>query len=178
VIYELGERRFEAAGDDWYVAPSADVIGCVRLGRGASVWFNAVLRGDNAWIDVGDGSNVQDGTIIHTDPGIDVRIGSDVTIGHRALLHACEVGDGSLIANGAMVLDGVRIGRECVVAAGALVPPGKVIPDRSLVMGAPGKVVREVDERDLAMMARAVEVYCARSREYRAQLRPDARGGG
>lgn len=178
MIYTLGEKRVETDGEDYYVAPSAQVIGTVRLGRGASVWFNCVLRGDSDWIEIGAGTNVQDGAIIHTDEGVPVRIGADVTIGHMAFLHGCTVGDGSLIANGAMVLDRVRIGRGCVIAAGALVPPDKEIPDGAVVMGAPGKIVREVTERDRALIARAGEIYRERARHYRAHLRIDERSAG
>ncbi|MCU0758309.1 MAG: gamma carbonic anhydrase family protein [Steroidobacteraceae bacterium] len=176
MIYTLGERRADIA-PGCYVAPSAQLIGSVRLAPGASVWFNVVIRGDTDWIEVGEGSNVQDGTVIHTDPGVPVRIGADVTIGHKAFLHGCSVGDGSMIANGAMVLDGARIGQRCLVAAGALVPPGKQIPDGTVVMGAPCRAVREVTERDLAMLARAAAAYRARLDLYAGQLSPDPRFG-
>lgn len=176
MIYSLGDRRLETANDDYYVAPSASVIGTVRLGVGASVWFNAVIRGDTDWIILGDGCNVQDGTVIHTDAGMPVRVGSNVSIGHHAMLHGCTVGDSTLIANGAIVLDRVSIGNRCVIAAGTLVPPGKIIADNSLVMGVPGKIVREVDERDLAMIAEAAAHYVARVQEYRWLLALDPRG--
>ncbi len=175
MIYTIADRSAQIAPDA-YVAPSADVIGWVRLRAGASVWFNCVLRGDSDWIEIGEGSNVQDGTVIHTDPGIPVVIGAGVTIGHRAFLHGCTVGEGSLIANGAIVLDRSRIGRRCVIAAGALVPPDKEIPDGSVVMGAPGRIVREVTERDLAMIARGAESYRRRAVQYRNELKPDTRG--
>jgi carbonic anhydrase/acetyltransferase-like protein (isoleucine patch superfamily) len=175
VIYTLGSRRLETVDDSYYVAPGAQLIGSVRLGREASVWFNAVLRGDNDWLVIGDGSNVQDGTVIHTDPGQPVEVGRNVTIGHLAFLHGCTVGDESLIANGARVLDRVRIGRNCLIAAGALVPPGKEIPDGSVVMGAPGSVVRQVSDKDQALIAHATESYRRRSHEYRANLRVDSR---
>lgn len=175
MIYTIAQRSADIAPDA-YVAPSADVIGSVRLCPGASVWFCCVLRGDTDWIEIGAGSNVQDGTVIHTDPGVPVVVGAGVTIGHRAFLHGCTVGDGSLIANGAMVLDRSRIGRNCVIAAGALVPPDKEIPDGSVVMGAPGRIVREVTERDLALIARGVESYRRRAVQYRNELRPDPRG--
>lgn len=178
MIYELGERRLATDGDAWYIAPGARVIGSVRLGRDASVWFNAVLRGDSDWIEIGAGTNVQDGTVIHTDAGAPTHIGCNVTIGHVALLHSCTVGDESLIGNGAMVLDGARIGRHCVIAAGALVPPGREIPDGSLVMGAPARIVREVGERELALIARGAAHYRARSIEYRKALRVDPRSAG
>jgi carbonic anhydrase/acetyltransferase-like protein (isoleucine patch superfamily) len=174
VIFTLGERRLEVDGD-FYVAPSAEVIGSVRLRHLSSVWFNVVLRGDADWIEIGPGSNVQDGTVIHTDAGFPTTIGAGVTIGHMAFLHSCSVGDGSMIANGAMVLDRARIGRRCVIAAGALVPPDSEIPDGSVVMGSPGKVVREAGERDLAMIERAARNYVARAAQYGAELAPDPR---
>lgn len=170
MIYTLGDRKLETVDDDFYVAPGAQLIGSVTLGRAATVWFNCVLRADGDRIVVGDGTNVQDGTIIHVDPGSPALLGNNVTIGHRALLHSCFIGEGSLIANGAMILDRVRIGRDCLIAAGALVPPDKEIPDGSVVMGAPGKIVRRVTESDLAMMRHACEHYVARGREYRHSL--------
>ena len=178
MIYTLGDRRLETANDEYYVAPSASVIGTVRLGVGASVWFNSVIRGDTDWIMVGDGSNVQDGTVIHTDAGFPVRLGANVSIGHHAMLHGCTVGDSSMIANGAIVLDRVSVGKRCVIAAGALVTPGKIIPDNSVVMGAPGKIVREVDERDLAMIDGAAAHYVARVQLYRRALAIDPRSAG
>jgi len=178
MIYTLGDRRLETADDNYFIAPDAQVIGSVRLGRGASIWFGCVLRADGDYIIIGDGTNVQDGTIIHTDEGYPTEIGRNVSIGHRALLHSCYVGEGSLIANGAMVLDRVRIGRNCLIAAGALVPPDKEIPDGSVIMGAPGKFVRQVSERDLAMMRRATEHYKSQQEEYRRALGLDSRSAG
>jgi carbonic anhydrase/acetyltransferase-like protein (isoleucine patch superfamily) len=175
LIYTLGDKRIETVGDEWYVAPGASVIGQVRLGAGASIWFNCVIRADSDVISLGDRTNVQDGSIIHTDAGVPVRLEADVSVGHGAMLHGCTVGEGSLIANGAIVLDGVRIGRRCVIAAGALVPPGKVIADGSVVMGTPGKIVRQIDERDLKMMAETSEHYVHRGREYRRALGVDPR---
>ena len=175
MIYSISGRSAEIAADA-YVAPGADVIGWVRLLPGASVWFGCVLRGDTEWIEIGAGTNVQDGTVIHTDPGVPVIVGPNVTIGHRAFLHGCTVGEGSMIANGAMVLDRSRIGRNCVIAAGALVPPDKEIPDGSVVMGSPGKIVRETSARDLTMIARAAESYRRRAEQYRQELKADPRG--
>ena len=170
MIYDYADRRFEAMGS-YYIAPSADVIGSVRLGHEASVWFNAVLRGDDDWIIVGDGSNVQDGTIIHTDPGEPVAIGNNVTIGHGVMLHGCVIGEGSLIGNRATVLDGARIGAGCLIAAGALITPNTHIPAGSVVMGAPGKVVRPVSEKDLARMASGAEHYRDKVALYAGLLR-------
>ena len=176
MIYTLGDRRIETAGDNYYVAPDASVIGTVRFGIGASVWFNCVLRGDSDWINLGDGVNIQDGTIIHTDEGEPVTLGSRVSVGHRALLHGCTVGESTLIANGAMVLDRVKIGRHCLIAAGALVTPGKVIPDGSVVMGSPGQIVRQVNERDLNMIEFIADHYMARIERYKRELKIDSRG--
>jgi carbonic anhydrase/acetyltransferase-like protein (isoleucine patch superfamily) len=175
MIYTLGGRSLETDGENYYVAPGASVIGQVRLGAGSSVWFNCVLRGDNDWIIIGNGSNIQDGSIIHTDAGQPVSLGNRVSVGHRALLHGCSVGDSTLIANGAMVLDRVSIGRDCLIAAGALIPPGKTIPDGSVVMGMPGKIVRQTTAEDRAMIAHISEHYVARGRRYLRELAPDAR---
>jgi carbonic anhydrase/acetyltransferase-like protein (isoleucine patch superfamily) len=174
MIYTLGERRIETVGDEYYIAPSADVIGTVRLGRWASVWFGAVLRGDNDWIEIGEGTNVQDGTIMHTDAGIPLVVGPNCTIGHRAFLHACTVGEHSMIANGAMVLDGAKIGSYTVVAAGAFVPPRKVIPDGVVVMGSPAQVVREITDKDRAMLERGASHYIENAKRFRAQLTAQA----
>jgi carbonic anhydrase/acetyltransferase-like protein (isoleucine patch superfamily) len=175
VIYSLGDKKVQTVNDEYYVAPGACVIGNVRLGVGASVWFNCVLRGDSDWIMIGDGTNIQDGTVIHADDGEPVHLGSNVSVGHRALLHGCTVGDATLIANGAMILDRVSIGRHCLIAAGAMVPPGKVIPDGSVVMGMPGKIVREVTDRDRAMIDGIAEHYVARAQLYRRELALDPR---
>jgi len=175
VIYILGNRRLETAGDDFYIAPDAQVIGSVRLGHETSVWFNCVIRADSDYIIIGDGTNIQDGTVIHTDSGYPTELGRNVTVGHHAMLHSCTIGDGTLVANGAMVLDRVRIGRNCLIAAGALVTPDKEIPDGAVIMGSPGKIVREVSERDLAMMRHSAEHYQARLKEYRRDLAVDPR---
>lgn len=170
MIYSLGERRIETVGDDYFVAPSADVIGSVRLGRWSSVWFSAVLRGDNDWIELGDGTNIQDGSVLHTDTGVPLVLGPNCTVGHKAFLHACTVGEHSLIANGAMILDGVKVGSFSIVAAGAFVPPRKVIPDGVVVMGSPAKVVREITEKDRQLLAETALHYQENARRYRTQL--------
>ncbi|MFL6620395.1 MAG: gamma carbonic anhydrase family protein [Povalibacter sp.] len=175
MIYTFGERKLETADADFYVAPGAQLIGSVRLGRGASVWFNCVLRGDNEWIVVGDGSNVQDGTVIHADPGEPTILANNVAVGHRALLHGCNVDEDSLIGNSAVVLDRARIGKRCLIAAGALVPPGKIIPDDSVVMGVPGKVVRQTTAEDLAMIRHTCEHYREHGRLYHQLLARDTR---
>ncbi len=173
MIFSFGARRIETAGDDYYIAPGACVIGSVRFGKGSSVWFNCVLRGDADWIELGEGSNVQDGSVIHTDEGEPTTLGRNVSVGHCALLHSCTVGDSTLIANGARILDRVRIGRDCLIAAGALVPPDKIIPDGSVVMGMPGKIVRQVSDEDLEMIAGVAAHYRARIALYKSELRAD-----
>ena len=153
------------------IAPTAAVIGSVRLAAQSSVWFGAVLRGDNDWIEIGAETNVQDAAVIHTDEGFPTRIGARVTIGHQAMLHSCTVGDETLIGNGAMVLDRAVIGRHCIIAARALVPPDAVIPDGSLVMGLPGKVVRMLSDADIARLQGTAERYVAKARAFRDGLR-------
>jgi carbonic anhydrase/acetyltransferase-like protein (isoleucine patch superfamily) len=171
VIYAFNDRLPDLSPAGCYVCPSAQVIGSVRLGEGASVWFQAVLRGDSEWIEVGARSNVQDGSVVHADPGMPTLIGEDVSIGHMVLLHGCQVGAKSLIGNGAIVLDAAKIGSSCVVAAGSLITPRTVIPDGVVVMGSPAKVVREVSPRDLEMIANASAHYVTRSAEFRQGLR-------
>ena len=171
MIFDLGERRIHMAADS-YVADSARVIGSVRLGSRSSVWFNAVLRGDSEWIEVGDETNVQDGVVIHADLGVPTVLGRGVTIGHMALLHGCVVADNSMIGNGAIVLDGVRIGEHCIIAAGSLITPRTIIPDGVLVMGSPGRVVRETSDADRARIRHASSHYVENAQRFRQLLRP------
>ncbi len=145
--------------DSHWIAPSADVIGKVRLLADASVWFGAVLRGDNEWITIGEGSNVQDGCVLHTDLGAALTIGKNCTIGHKAILHGCMIGDNSLVGMGAIVLNHAVIGRNCLIGAGALIAEGKVIPDNSLVMGSPGKIIRVIDNEGAAKLRGSAESY-------------------
>lgn len=146
------------AGAYW-IAASADVIGRVRLERNASIWFNAVLRGDNELILVGEGSNIQDGCVLHTDMGSPLTIGRNCTIGHQAMLHGCTIGENSLVGMGATILNNAVIGKNCLIGAHTLIPEGKVIPGNSLVIGAPGKVVRELDEAAIARLTKAASNY-------------------
>jgi carbonic anhydrase/acetyltransferase-like protein (isoleucine patch superfamily) len=168
-MFALGEMT-PVLANDAYVAPSAKLIGDVHLGHRASVWFGAVLRGDNAPIAVGDGSNVQDNAVLHADPGFPLTIEDNVSVGHLAMLHGCKIGSGSLIGIGAVVLNGAMIGQNCLISAKALVPEGKVIPDNSIVRGMPGRVVGEVTEKHLAMMRRAAQSYVQRSARYVSSL--------
>lgn len=145
MLYELDGTKVRAEGDYW-VADSAVVVGNVLLKQDASVWFNAVVRGDNDLITIGVGSNVQDGSVLHTDPGHPLVIGPHVTIGHKVMLHGCDIGEGSLIGINAVVLNGAKIGKNCIIGANALITEGKEIPDNSMVMGSPGKVVKTLTD--------------------------------
>ncbi len=171
MIYTLGDRRPQLA-DDVYVAPTASVIGSVVLEAGASVWFGAVLRGDCDLITVGAGSNVQDASVLHTDPGMPLTIGRGVTVGHKVMLHGCTIGDGSLVGIGAIVLNGARIGRECLIGAGALVTENSEFPDGSLILGAPARIKRELSAEERAMLAHGAEHYIGNARRFRDQLQP------
>ena len=153
-----------------YVAAEAVLIGKVKLGERASVWSCAVLRGDNEPIVIGNGSNVQEGAVLHTDPGCPLTVGDNVTIGHQAMLHGCTIGDGSLIGIQAVVLNGAVIGKGCLVGAGAIVTEKKVFPDRSLILGAPAKVVRELTPEDAERMARGADVYSERGGRFKTAL--------
>ncbi|MDG4648364.1 gamma carbonic anhydrase family protein [Roseibacterium sp. SDUM158017] len=171
MIYALDGIAPRIDPDTW-VAPDANVIGRVVLEAGASVWFGATLRGDNEDIRVGEGSNVQENCVFHTDMGYPLTIGANCTIGHKAMLHGCTIGEGSLIGMGATVLNGARIGAGCLVGAGALIPEGREIPDGSLVMGMPGKVVRDLDEAARAGLLASAAHYRERMRRFRDGLTP------
>lgn len=155
---------------DFWVAPSAEVIGNITIASGVSVWFGSVLRGDNEPITLGAGSNLQEHTVIHTDPGFPCTIGQNCTIGHKALLHGCKIGNGTLIGMGATILNGAEIGDNCLIGAGALITEGKVIPSGSLVMGMPGKVVRPLTDEQKSANMKSAEHYQARMRAFREGL--------
>jgi len=169
-IYQLDDDIPRIADTAW-VADSAQVIGRVELHEGASVWFGAVLRGDNEWITVGRGSNVQDGTVMHTDMGYPLTIGEHVTIGHQAMLHGCTIGDNSLIGMGAIVLNGARIGRNSLVGAGALITEGKEFPDGSLIMGAPAKVVGQLTPERFERIRQGALSYAQKADRFRRGLK-------
>lgn len=168
-VYRLGEDRPQIAPTAW-VADSAQVMGRVTLGEDASVWYGAVLRGDTDRIEIGRGSNVQDGSVLHTDAGIALTVGANVTIGHQVMLHGCTIGDNSLIGIGAVVLNGAKIGRNSIVGAGALVTEGKVFPDGVLIVGSPAKVVRELTPEQIGQLVGSAERYVANARRHREQL--------
>jgi carbonic anhydrase/acetyltransferase-like protein (isoleucine patch superfamily) len=169
MIYALDGVAPEIDADTW-IAPGAHVMGRVVLEAGASLWFGACLRGDNEEIRVGAGSNVQENCVFHTDMGYPIRIGVNCTIGHKAMLHGCIIGDGSLVGMGATILNGAVIGRGCLIGAGALIPEGKVIPDGSLVMGMPGKVVRALDATAQERLLASAAHYRDRMRRFRTGL--------
>ncbi|MCE2658800.1 MAG: gamma carbonic anhydrase family protein [Rubrivivax sp.] len=169
-IYAIDDKTPQLHDTAW-VADSATVLGQVRLGAGASVWFGAVLRGDNECISIGERSNVQENAVLHVDPGKPLQIGNDVTIGHLAMLHGCTVGDGSLIGIGAVVLNGARIGRRCLVGAGALVTEGKEFPDGSLIIGSPAQAVKTLSEVQLKALQGSADVYVARAAHFKQHLR-------
>lgn len=170
-IHALGERRPEFRGNTW-IADNAMVIGSVVVEHNASVWYNAVLRGDNDLIHIGENSNIQDGAILHTDPGLPLVVGQQVTVGHLAMLHGCTIGEGSLIGINAVILNRSVIGKHCLIGAKTLIPEGKTIPDRSLVVGSPGRVLRELTDEEVARLLSTADRYVAHWQRYARDLRP------
>ena len=171
-IYALGNvTPVFPETDNYWVAPDAQVMGNIVLKENASVWFGAVLRGDNDPIVIGENSNVQDGAVLHTDIGCPLTLGANVTVGHQAMLHGCTVGDNSLIGIGATVLNGAKIGRNCLIGAHALVGEGKEIPDNSMVLGMPGKVVRELGEDNEKMMLLSANIYVENWKRFKETLK-------
>lgn len=170
-LYTLdGQAPEVPENPDYWIAPNASLIGRVRVMVGASIWFGATLRGDNEWITVGEGSNIQEHCVLHTDMGFPLDIGRNCTVGHKAMLHGCTIGEGTLVGMGATILNGARIGRNCLIGAGALIAEGKSIPDGSLVMGMPGKVVRQLSDEDQARLAESARKYQDNMRRYRDGL--------
>ena len=170
-VYNLGAVAPTLPPDDEYwIAPGAVVIGNVILKTNASIWFNAVARGDNDPIIIGENSNVQDGSVLHTDTGSPLTIGANVTVGHMVMLHGCTIGDGSLVGIGSIILNGARIGKNCLIGANTLITEGKEIPDNAMVMGSPGKVVREIGPEQAAVLAGSALHYVENWKRYRAGL--------
>lgn len=169
-VYELDGVTPKLA-DDVYVAPNAQVMGNVEMGPASSVWFGAVLRGDNDLIKIGARSNVQDNSVLHTDPGMPLTLGEGVIVGHQVMLHGCTIGDNTLIGIGATVLNGTKIGNNCLIGAHALITEGKEIPDGSMVVGAPGKIIRTLNEQQISMLKLNAEVYVANATRFRAGLK-------
>lgn len=171
-VYNLGDVAPELpAEDEYWIAPTAAVMGNVILKKNASVWFGATLRGDNDPIVIGENSNIQDGSVLHTDAGSPLTIGRDVTVGHMVMLHGCTIGDNSLVGIGSIILNGAKIGKNCLIGANCLITEGKEIPDNSLVMGAPGKVIREVSEGQARVLTASAHHYVENWRRYRRELR-------
>lgn len=170
--YSLGDRIPVLEGDDHYIADGARVIGQVRLKSNSSVWFNCVLRGDTEWISVGEGSNVQDGSVLHADPGYPLTIGDDVTVGHKVMLHGCTIGDNSLIGIGSTILNGAVIAENCIVGANALITENKTFPAGSLIIGAPARVARELSDEEIASISEAAKHYVGNAARYCKELKP------
>jgi carbonic anhydrase/acetyltransferase-like protein (isoleucine patch superfamily) len=176
MLYTLGEHRVQTVGDEFFVAPSAAVIGRVSLGRDVSVWFGAVLRGDINDIRIGDRTNIQDNAVIHVDADASATIGAEVTIGHAATVHGCRVGDRTLIGIGAVILSHAVIGNDCIVGAGALITERKEFPERSLIIGVPARRMRELTDAEVAMLRESAARYVANGKRYRRELGVDGRG--
>lgn len=171
MLYQLREHRPELLGEGHFVAPNAAVVGQVTLHSGASVWFSCVLRGDVETITIGEGSNIQDGSVIHADPGFPVIVGRNVTVGHNAMLHGCRIGDGSLIGIGAVVLNGAMVGKGCLIAANALVTEGMDVPDGSVVMGSPGKVRKSLSDEERDILALNAAHYIENASRFAGDLK-------
>lgn len=169
-IYSLGEFTPEIDPHAW-VAPNATIIGKVSIARNVSIWWNCTLRGDIEQIIVGENTNIQDNCVLHTDPGIVLNIGRDVTVGHRAILHGCTIGECTLIGMGATLLNRSAIGKNCLIGANTLIPEGKVIPDRSLVVGSPGRIIRELTHEEVAHLGDSAARYVANGQRYQKELK-------
>jgi carbonic anhydrase/acetyltransferase-like protein (isoleucine patch superfamily) len=173
MIYSLGDRKVITRGDYW-VADNAVVIGSVVLEHNASIWFNSVVRGDNDLITIGEGANVQDGSVLHTDEGVRLTVSKNVTIGHQVMLHGCTIGEGSLVGIKATILNHAKIGKNCLIGANALITEGKEIPDRSLVVGSPGKVIRQLTDEEVAGLLGNALHYVANFQRYRLDMKVQA----
>jgi carbonic anhydrase/acetyltransferase-like protein (isoleucine patch superfamily) len=171
MIYDIEDRRVQLIGEP-FIAPNATLIGSVIVENTASIWFNVVIRADNDLIRVGAGSNIQDGSVLHVDPGFPLTIGRHVTVGHKVILHGCEIGDGSLIGMNAVVLNGARIGQSCLIGANTLVTEKMVVPDGSVVLGSPGRIVRSLDAAARQGLIESALRYIENGRRYRARMKP------
>lgn len=178
MLYQLADRAPELIGEGQFIADNATVIGSVALHESCSIWFNVVIRGDNDLITIGPESNVQDGSVLHTDSGIRLTLGRGVTVGHKAMLHGCEVGDYSLIGINAVVLNGARIGKHCLIGANTLIPEGMEVPDGSLVIGAPGRIKRELGDNQKKMLELSAAHYVENGARYLSSLSPVLPGEG
>ncbi len=170
MIYKLGDRQPRLEGDGHFIAPTASVIGNVTLKQGASIWFSAVLRGDNDLIEIGVNSNIQDGAVLHTDPGIKLIVGDNVTVGHQVMLHGSTIGNNSLIGIGSTKLNRSSIGSNCIVGAHSLITEGKEFPDEVLILGSPAKVIRDLEAAELELLKFAADVYVQNSQRFLEEL--------
>lgn len=170
MIYQLGEKKPITKTKHFFIAPSADVIGDVVIGDNASIWFNCVLRGDNAQISIGDGTNIQDASVLHVDDDAPINLGKNITVGHKVMLHGCDVGDYSLIGMNAVVLNGAKIGKYCIVGAGALVTENMEIPEGSVVMGSPAKIVKTISDKHKKLLEMSALHYVENGKKYAEQL--------
>ncbi|MGB3363688.1 MAG: gamma carbonic anhydrase family protein [Thermodesulfobacteriota bacterium] len=168
--YSLSEKAVQIVGEDYFIADNATVIGSVIIHNDVSIWFNVVIRGDNDPITIGDGTNIQDGVVIHTDEGIPVDIGKGVTVGHQAMLHGCTIGDNNLVGINAVILNHANIGKNCIIGANCLITQGKEIPDNSMVLGSPGKIVREVTEEEIKELKHSAEHYIQNYKRVKKEL--------
>jgi len=170
-LFSIGERRVELHGEHHYIAPDASVIGSVVLEPDVSIWFKVVIRAENDRITIGEASNIQDGSVLHVDPGYPMTLGRMVSVGHKVMLHGCTIGDGSLIGINSVVMNGARIGRGTLIGANSLIAEGKEIPDGVLVLGSPGKIVRELTQDERDYLLKVASGYVERSRFYKANLK-------
>jgi carbonic anhydrase/acetyltransferase-like protein (isoleucine patch superfamily) len=170
VIYSLGERQVSYIGTPAFIAPNATLIGSIEIHKNASIWFNVVIRADNDKVIIGEASNIQDGSILHIDPGYPLTIGKNVTVGHKAMLHGCTIGDNSLIGINAVVLNGAIIGKNCLIGANTLIPERMEIPDGSMVVGSPGKIKRSLSDEEINMLAMGAAHYVQNGQRYQDDL--------
>ena len=170
MIYSLGEKKITTDGKNFWIAPNAAVIGSVILKKNANIWFNTTLRGDNDPIIVGENSNIQDGSVCHTDDGMPLTIGNNVTVGHKVILHSCTIGDNSLIGMGSTILNNAKIGNNCLVGANTLITEGKVFPDNSMIVGSPGKFKRELTEQEIQIINLSALHYVENMKRFKNQL--------
>tara|TARA_Y100000816_G_scaffold89504_1_gene61740 strand:+ start:2009 stop:2524 length:516 start_codon:yes stop_codon:yes gene_type:complete len=170
MIIDINNKSLTTENDDFWIAPDATVIGDVQMAKDSSIWFNCTLRGDNEPIIIGEGTNIQDNSVIHTDPGFVCKIGKFVTVGHQAMLHGCEIGDGTLIGIGSVILNGAKIGKNCIIGAKALVTEGMEVPDGSMVLGVPGKIKKDLTEKEQAITSLNARHYIENYKRYKAQI--------
>ncbi len=174
MIYSLGDREVQIIGEDYFIADNATVIGSVVIHNNVSIWFNAVIRGDNDVITIGEGTNIQDGTVIHTDGGIPLNIGRGVTVGHQAMLHGCTIGDNSLIGINSVILNNAEIGKNCIIGANSIVPQGREIPDNSLALGSPARVIKTLTDDMVEELKHSAEHYIENFKRFKKELKKES----